>query len=228
MVAAVGAGGKTTTLGRLAAEARARSWSVILTTTTHMGPRAGVGPVLIEASGPDDHRLREALAEAGAATLFGRRIREDKLQGVSSERVAALSGMADLVLVEADGARGRSLKLPGNHEPVLPPNADRVVVLVGLDAVGAALDERLVHRVELVRGALPGVERLGARDVAAVLSSPAGYLSRAGPSRLALFLNKAETPERWRDAEEIAEILAPAYGRIVAGSARSGAVRVLK
>ena len=61
-----------------------------------------------------------ALDREGRATLLGRRVREDKLEGVPPERVDELSGEADLVLVEADGARGRSLKVPAAHEPVLP------------------------------------------------------------------------------------------------------------
>jgi len=227
-VAAVGAGGKTTTLVRMAEEARARSWTVLLTTTTHMGEGRSVGPVVIEESGPDDRRLREALAAAGAATLLGRRIREDKLQGISPERVRAVSGLADLVLVEADGARGRSLKLPAPHEPVLPNAAEMVIVLVGLDAIGAPLDEQLVHRVEIVREVLHGVERISARDVAAVLSCPTGYAARGDSGRTSVLLNKAESPERWRDAEEIARRIAPRFGRVVAGSARSGSVRVLR
>jgi len=226
-VAAVGAGGKTATLGRLAQEARERSWTVLLTTTTHMGRGRAVGPVLIEEEGPDDARLERALARSGAATLLGGRVREDKLRGVSAERVCAVSRMADLVLVEADGARGRSLKLPDSHEPVLPATADAVIVLAGLDVVGAALDERLVHRLELVREALPGVERLDPPAVAAALSHPAGYGSRGGSARLLAFLNKAESPERWRDAEEIARRIAPPFERVVAGSARSGTARVL-
>ena len=54
--------------------------------------------------------LERALDEQGRATLLGRRIREDKLEGVTPERVAELAPLADLVLVEADGARGRSLR----------------------------------------------------------------------------------------------------------------------
>jgi probable selenium-dependent hydroxylase accessory protein YqeC len=226
-VAAVGAGGKTAILERLALEARARSWTVLLTTTTHMGRGVAVGRVLIEEDGPDDLRIRQTLAEAGAVTLLGHHVREDKLRGVSPERVGAVSGMADLVLVEADGARGRSLKLPGSHEPVLPARADVVIVLAGLDVVGSPLDERLVHRVEIVREALPGVERLDPPAVAAALTHSRGYRSRVGSARLSAFLNKAESPERWHDAVEIARRVVPPFDRVVAGSARSGAARVL-
>jgi probable selenium-dependent hydroxylase accessory protein YqeC len=52
-------------------------------------------------------------------------------------------------LVEADGAKGRFLKAPAEHEPVIPPGADRVVVVAGLGAIGEPLDEQTVHRPEI-------------------------------------------------------------------------------
>jgi probable selenium-dependent hydroxylase accessory protein YqeC len=121
VVAVVGAGGKTTLVYRLAAEAHEAGLSVLVTTTTHMGtlPDAVTGPVFIEVEaeteGEVTEALRDALLRERRATLLGRRIREDKLEGVSPERVDALRGVADLLLVEADGARGRSLKVPAPH-----------------------------------------------------------------------------------------------------------------
>ncbi len=45
------------------------------------------------------------------------------------------------MLVEADGARGRSLKAPAAHEPAIPSFANQVVVLCAIDAVGAPMGE---------------------------------------------------------------------------------------
>src|SRR6185295_6956166 len=51
VVAVAGAGGKTTLVYRLAAEARTLGLRVVVTTTTHMGtlPEATTGPVFVEA-----------------------------------------------------------------------------------------------------------------------------------------------------------------------------------
>ena len=231
VVAVVGAGGKTTLVYRLASEARAAGLTVLVTTTTHMGAmdEEVTGPVLVDGETADMLvALGEALAREGRATLLGRRVRPDKLEGVPPGRVDLLAAMADLVLVEADGARGRSLKLPAAHEPVIPASTTLVVVVCALDALGQPLDEDRVHRVELVRAAT-GVEAGEAVDedcLAAALRHQDGYPSRVpARARAGVFLNKAEDGATLAAAARLAARLIPPYHWVAAGSARSGAVR---
>ena len=231
LVALVGAGGKTTLVYRLAAEARARGLSVLVTTTTHMGtlPEAVTGPVFIESDGGIDASLEAALRDEGRATVLGRRIREDKLEGLTAERVESLHRRADVVLVEADGARGRSLKLPAPHEPVVPPSTTLVVVLAALDLLGKPLAEDHVHRLELVTAATGTTagSAIDERLVVGALLHPAGYLSRIpSPARGGVFLNKAEDPETLAAAGRIAVRVVPPYAFVAAGSARNGVARV--
>lgn len=230
VVAMVGAGGKTTLIYRLAAVARERGLRVVVTTTTHMGllPESITGPVFVEAEGSADALLDEGLRREGRATLLGRRIRSDKLEGIAPSRVDELAHRADLVLVEADGARGRSLKLPAAHEPVVPSSTTLLVVVAALDVLGAPLDDTRVHRLEIVSDAIGRATGTLVRegDLVAVLRHPAGYLSRAGGrTRPAVFLNKAEGPEAAAAAERIARDLIPPYALVAAGSARRGEAR---
>jgi probable selenium-dependent hydroxylase accessory protein YqeC len=229
VVSVVGAGGKTTLVYRLAAEARATGMTALVTTTTHMGTpaEATTGPVLVEAEAAIDDDLTRALATEGRATVLGRRVRADKLEGLAPERVDALAPRADVTLVEADGARGRSLKAPADHEPVIPSSTTIVVVIAALDAVGRPLDAETVHRVGLVcaiTGAAEGA-RITPAMIASALSHPASYRSRiVAGMRAGVFLNKAEGPGALADARAIEALLRPAYAFVVAGSARSGAV----
>lgn len=228
VVAVAGAGGKTTLVYALAAQARAAGLRVLVTTTTHMGtlPEEVTGPVFVEAEGGLGAGLRRALAEEGRATLLGRRIRPDKLEGISPGLVDELAADADLVLVEADGARGRSLKLPAEHEPVVPAATTLLLVVAALDALGAPLDEERVHRLERVALVAGGARAIDEDTVTACLLHPAGYPARApGRSRLAAFLNKVEDEARQASAERIAERLRPVYSPVVAGSARAGTGR---
>lgn len=232
VVAVVGAGGKTTLVYRLAAEARSLGWRVLVTTTTHMGtlPEATTGPVFVEAEGDVDGALGAALATHGIATLLGRRVRPDKLQGIAPERVDSLAGLSDLVLVEADGARGRSLKVPAEHEPVVPSSTTLLVVVAALDVLGLPLLSDHVHRVEQVAGVTG--KSLGAileeSDVAACLTHPRSYPSRVPRgARAAAFLNKAEGDASEAAARRIAVALASTYPVVVAGRARDGEGRAL-
>ena len=231
VVGVAGAGGKTTLVYRVAAEARAAGLTVRVTTTTHMGtlPEAVTGPVLVEEDLGSLDQVRAALASEGRATLLGRRVRADKLAGVAPERVDDLRSAADLVLVEADGARGRSLKVPAAHEPVLPRTMTLLVVLAALDALGEPLTDECVHRVELVSAATGTAlgEAVDEDTVIGCLRQTGGYLSRlpAG-ARAAVFLNKVEDEERRAAAYRIARRLVPPYTLVAGGSARGAAVRL--
>jgi probable selenium-dependent hydroxylase accessory protein YqeC len=230
VVAVAGAGGKTTLVYRLAREACLAGARVVVTTTTHMGslPEDVTGPVVVDAEPDADRRLDAALRGTGRVTLLGRRLRPDKLEGVAPERVDALVDRADLILVEADGARGRSLKLPAAHEPVIPRSTTVVVVVAALDVLGQPLDDALVHRVELVAAAIGREEgqRVDEDAVVSALTHAEGYCARITPGvRAAVFLNKAEDAATWAAAERIAPRLIGPYSVVAAGAARGGEVR---
>ncbi|MET0554199.1 MAG: selenium cofactor biosynthesis protein YqeC [Vicinamibacteria bacterium] len=226
VVAAVGAGGKTSLLRALAAEAEALGWTVLVTSTTHMGPPRDGESVLFASDGASDEAVRSALRDRGRATLYGRRVREDKLEGVAPERVDGLAGAADLVLVEADGARQRSLKAPAAHEPVVPRSSTLVVVLAALDVLGTAVAGPLVHRPEVV-ARLTGASSVTEEALAACLCHPRSYPRvRAAGRRLAVFLNKVEDEGGGEAARRIGARLCPPYDLVAAGSARGVAARV--
>ena len=146
MVALVGAGGKTSTLYALARQAADSGRTVVVTTTTHILRHPGL-PLVEE---PTPERLRAALAEHGVVTV-GTVFRGDKLSGAGTPE--ELRRAADVVLVEADGAKRLPLKAPAEYEPVIPPCADAVAAVAGMDAVGQAVGA-VCHRPERVKGIL--------------------------------------------------------------------------
>lgn len=143
----------------------------------------------------------------GAATVVGMKAREDKLQGIAPGEVDQLRSISDCLLIEADGARSRSLKSPASHEPVIPPSTTLTVAIAGLDALGQFLDEKTVHRLEEVcrlTGAPPGSQ---ISEEVMTLALFRGYepASPAG-ARLLFFLNKADE-SRLKQAESVARLL---------------------
>ncbi|GMQ85267.1 MAG: hypothetical protein BMS9Abin07_0833 [Acidimicrobiia bacterium] len=173
LVSFVGAGGKTTLMVRLGHELADAGHRVVITTTTKMGADQVESPVV------DPMGAVEANLERGGLVYVVHRESESKMTGPSPAEVNVMfsSTSADYVLVEADGARGRSLKAPSQFEPVIPSASTVVVVVTAIDAIGRSI-ATACHRPERVAAILgrPLTYHLGTRDVAQVLTSAAGGL----------------------------------------------------
>ena len=141
LTAAIGSGGKTTLLHRLAGELSAQG-SVILTTTTHIRP-SDVLPTLVS---PSERALRDALASRRAVCV-GSPAQDGKLAAPALP-FSLLAALADFVLVEADGSRGLPLKAHAAHEPVVPEGCARVICVVGAAGLNRPIFEA-VHRPAL-------------------------------------------------------------------------------
>jgi molybdenum cofactor cytidylyltransferase len=114
-----------------------------------------------------------------------------------------------ILLIEADGAGGRSLKAPAAHEPALPHNLDLLVPVLGVDAVGEVLGSKLVHRKDEIQGALglADDERLSVEHIARLLRHPSGGL-KALPlhAELKVLINKVESDAQLENAKQIARL----------------------
>lgn len=205
VIAAVGGGGKTTFLKTLAAELAARGARVVITTTTKMHPPAGRS---ILGATPEEviHRLT-----SHPIVWAGLPISEDKMTGIP-DALSRLVSAADYILVEADGARRRPLKMTDpTYEPCIPPEADAVVALAGLDSLGQTVAEA-VHRPALACPIL-GVSE----DSSVTPAVIARLLSHCYAPRYVL-LNKADTPALRDEGLRIAALLPEA--RCVVASLR--------
>ncbi len=152
LISLVGAGGKTTTLFRLAQELKALGKKVLVTTTTHMAlPEASQADRLIV-----DHSKNPFLLSGngrGMIVCLGERLvnEKGKLKGVDPEYVSEIyqKQAFNHILVEADGSRRRPIKAPAHYEPVIPRGTTRTIGVIGLDALGQPITAEHVHRPEL-------------------------------------------------------------------------------
>jgi molybdenum cofactor cytidylyltransferase len=235
-VAFVGAGGKSSALKRLGFEI-ADQGTVLLTTSTKLAlTQSNLAPhhfILREAA--ELHQLPQLLDRHRAVLVTaGRTPGESKWLGLRPRMLTRLRDVArssgSWLLVEADGGRGRSLKAPGEHEPVIPEFVDLVVPMAGLDAVGAALTDEWVHRPGLAVNLLD-VEQgslIKARHVAGILGHADGGL-KGIPKRAEVrpYLNKAETGRGLTIGTEVAEDLLSIdrIQAVVVGAARGEPAR---
>lgn len=251
-VAFTGAGGKSSALRRLAEELVPQA-SVILTTTTRLGKDQSdlAHHHLVLTSAEDLRALPGLLERHGSVLVTGPldasgskwiglsppqmaglhekrakgRLRTGTREGGAGggKREAGSGPPPAVTLIEADGARGRSLKAPARHEPVVPEWVDVVVPVVGLDVLGETIGSELVHRGDLVsaRLSLGSSEPISEVHITSLLSSPDGGLKGVPPSaEVRVLLTKVEDEERRRAGRHIAASLLrePGISAVAIGS----------
>jgi probable selenium-dependent hydroxylase accessory protein YqeC len=211
MVCAVGAGGKKSTLYRLAEAHRLLGSARVALTATVMvasppsslfgEPLIGSGDALIEA-------LARAVAERRLVAFAGPSSKPGRLGGIAPELVASLHARYGftVTLVKADGARMRLIKAPDEDEPLLPPDTATLLPVVSARAIGRPLNPGMAHRperVSWVTGAAPG-EVLAPIHLARLLVSETGALHKAGGARVVPIINMVEDQPTREAAREAA------------------------
>ena len=202
LVSLVGGGGKTTVLFTLGAQLPG---TVVLTTTTKMGrDRLGGHQPLV---GPTDEALLDELADRRVALAW--RARSDrKALGVEPQVCDRWFGLADHVVVEADGSRRMPFKAPLEYEPVVPSRTTTLVACVGAAALGAVISEQCQRpeRVAAVARCSPD-DLLTPQRLAAVLLSDRGSRKDSPPSaRFAVVINQVR-PTHMSFVDELAGII---------------------
>ncbi|NLJ56549.1 MAG: putative selenium-dependent hydroxylase accessory protein YqeC [Firmicutes bacterium] len=151
IIALYGAGGKTTLLKRLARELVAAGEKVLLTTTTKIFRPAGMPAVINNDLQATKAALREKFRHHNLVALGSSLLPGNKFDSIEPGWAKELlhAGPATIIIIEADGAAHRPIKGYASFEPVLPREADLIVPIQGIDALGQTVEKKNVHRPEL-------------------------------------------------------------------------------
>lgn len=180
VTAVIGGGGKTTLLRTLGEELAGAGHTVVLCTTTKIYPFPGLPNLTngdLQAALPAHPLLCAGTPVPGTGKLTAPEL-----------PMAALAGLADYVLVEADGAAGRPMKAHAPHEPVIPAEADQVICVVGAAGFGQPVSAA-AHRPERY-AALAGVSLA---DLITPEAAAAVLLAEGLHDRV--YINQAETAQ---------------------------------
>ncbi|MEF9916149.1 MAG: selenium cofactor biosynthesis protein YqeC [Lachnospiraceae bacterium] len=142
VICVVGAGGKTSLIHALAEEFKQDHKGVIITTTTHM-----IQPITGFVSGFDEKEIGIQLQKHGIITV-GIPCENGKIKGLDMSQIRTMSNLCDKLLIEADGAHQKPMKVPAEYEPVLPDFVDLVIGIQGASAIGQPL-HKVCHRFEI-------------------------------------------------------------------------------
>jgi molybdenum cofactor cytidylyltransferase len=137
---------------------------------------------------------------------------EPKWSGVPVELMetvcTAVREAGGLLVVEADGARGGSLKAPADYEPVVPACVDLLVPVAGIDVLGEPPDSELIHRPQIVQRIAGTFDRVTLDVLARVLGSPEGGLKGLSEGgRVRVLINKVKGGEALQNGRAAASLL---------------------
>jgi len=147
----IGAGGKTTTINKIAAELNYKN-TIISTTTAILKPETIPHRVAFINS---YQKLYDEVAKYSRSSYSNQqvlvlastqkshplsRFKGVKLVGLKPGWLTAIAKeFPDLYyLIEADGSANRSIKIPADHEPVLPESIDNLFLIQGLSPISRA------------------------------------------------------------------------------------------
>jgi probable selenium-dependent hydroxylase accessory protein YqeC len=152
VVAFVGAGGKSGAILTVCEGLLQAGMKVLVAPTTKMllGEADKIGP-LVTSEDADGllEKAENALSEAPAVVASSGMISKNRVGGVEPAWIGGLAGLADVVLIEADGSRRRPIKGTADHEPAIPTAATLVVAIANVRALGMPVDDEHVHRPEV-------------------------------------------------------------------------------
>ena len=222
IISFVGAGGKTTAMYTLAAAFAARGLKTLVTTTTHIempektlwakneeevrrlwqsGSYAVVGtePRAVAAAKTGTELETGTAAETVRELpppFFAALPQVRKITGLSKPERSLYFDMAEVVLIEADGAKRMPCKVPAAHEPMILKECDTVVGVMGIRSVGRPLREVCFRLEEAQKsfGCHPD-ERLTPELAAEFLASELGTKKNVGTRNYCVMLNPCDGDE---------------------------------
>ncbi len=230
-IAIVGGGGKTSLMFRLAQALTSRGCKVLLTTTTKVWRKEAEEAASIYLLDKDlawESKLGREMAKSGSVFLGKVVLSDGKVAGIDPGVIDHLYGnrIANYLLVEADGAAGRPVKVPSLNEPVVPKTTTVVIAVLGADAIGKPFGPEWVFR-EKEFESLTGIKKgqpLTAGKMEKIFLKPEGLFKDKPPSaKSVVFLNRLDLVTDLAQVEELASrLLAPGpynnVDRVILGS----------
>lgn len=200
LISLVGGGGKTSLLISLSRELEEMGKRILLTTTTKMWKyeaEKSAHTLNMERCSKWKEKLKKDIKRYKKVFLGKDFTPDGKIKGINKDAIDEIfnSVEIDMIIVEADGSKGRPLKAHKENEPQIPSSSTTVVGIMGADVLGKILDNSNVLRIDefsSITGIEPG-DRIGSTALIKLISHPLGLFKDApGSSNKVLFLNRLD------------------------------------
>ena len=136
IITIVGAGGKTSLMYSASSLLR-KDYKVLVTTTTH---------IYI----PDKSIYDEILQnnKNGVYVIGNHIVNNLKIKGLTFDMLDEIIHYFDIVIIEGDGSKEKSLKGWRDSEPVIYPKTTKTIGVVDISSIGLDINEENIHRVD--------------------------------------------------------------------------------
>lgn len=220
-ISIVGAGGKTSLMKRLRDELVSQGLKVIITTSTHimyddpeafvrLGDVRGPGTGAKDRTGSGLHGNKSGSTDASVSEKICEMterlgyavagcISDDACPGISkvsspgAEMFDRLGDLCDVLLIEADGARGTQVKVPAEWEPVIAPRSDMVISLAGAGSIGKTIADAAYRPEDFSRFVGKSADDIiDGNDIIRIASSENGLRKSAGDREYRFYLNAVD------------------------------------
>ena len=229
VISLVGGGGKTSLLFAFGKELPSCRKGILLTTTTKIWeppPSPYFALFLSERFSEMKRWIKNNEDQAPCLLIARKKLGSGKLLGIPPQWVEELPSVANLsmIVTEADGAAGRSLKAPREGEPVVPQNTSLLIPVMGIDVLGCPLDEEHVFRSEIASRLLHLA--IGSKVTEKIIFTLLSEIIKSRPpqARIIPFINKVDLAGGLEKARRVGEYLlkgkAVEWERVILGQVR--------
>lgn len=200
IISFVGAGGKATLIMAHARHFQKMHKRVLITTTTHM-----LKEQEYYCSCQEEVQKRFAACKT---VMVGKDCGNGKISRLDDAIFDEYIAMADIVLIEADGAKRKSCKVPRDHEPQLLMESQYVVGVIGMDCLDKNIAEGCfaVDQLCSLLQKKPQ-DHLDENDLATILISKQGTRKDVADRYYYVVLNKTASFHKEREAKIIKKLI---------------------
>lgn len=150
IITIVGAGGKTSLMFSASSLLR-KHYKVLVTTTTHIYvPDNNLYDEIIMLTHFENKDYHSILQnnKKGVYVIGSHIVNNLKIKGLTFEMLDKIIPYFDIVIIEGDGSKEKSLKGWNDNEPVIYPKSTKTIGVVDINSIGLDINEENIHRVD--------------------------------------------------------------------------------
>lgn len=202
-IAIIGAGGKTTTLNNIAKSYSENNIGCICMTTTNME---------YVKTEKNIEKIKNKLIKAKNVFVGNKIVKNGTLKIKEPDldiKEYVLNQNKFPVIIEADGAKRCPIKVQRDYEPALPENLNKVILVVGIDALFGRIDKVSARPQDMCKFLeKSNNEYIDIDDFVKIIISEKGLYKDLEDKEVILLINKVDTEAKMTYAKEIRDKIA--------------------